>query len=351
MSERKSRAHGLTPKQLELRRSVLGGTDAAAILGVSRYRTAWDVYADKAGWAAPSGEMSEDALWGLILEEPIREEYARRAAIEVRKPVRLVRHPERRWQAGHLDGRAADRGLEIKTRSWQDDEWGEPGSDEIPADVRTQVEHYLAVTGLPRFDVAVLFRGSRLAIYTVEADPAFLADLSAEEEEWWNAHVVEGREPPMDGDPRTTAILRRRWPADSGRKLVALPHQYPLIEGYAHARERRIFYERQEELHQQQIMAVMEDAAELAPEATNVLLTPELRFTYRRGKDWIETDWEGYAHDLNGLIEQMATGELSVAMDPLEIRDTLRSLHQRPREGRRTFRVAKRKTPQIGATA
>lgn len=353
MPERRSKAHGLTPKQLELRRTVMGGTDAAAILGVSRYRTAWDVFADKMGWGAPSGEMSEDAMWGLLLEDVIREEYARRVELAVHKPRRLVRHRERRWQAGHVDGRARDRGLEIKVRGWQDDEWGEPGSDEVPADVRAQVEHYLAVTGLPSFDVAVLFRAQRLAIYTIAADPAFLAELSAEEGEWWQRHVVEGAEPDYDGDPRTTAILRRRWPTDSGRQLVALPHQYPLLDGYAHARSRREFYEHQEELHKQQIMAFMEDAAELVPDSTNILLSPaqSLRITYRRGADWTEVDWQRYAADLEGLVEQMAVGELPIKMDPLEVKENLKSLHSRPREGTRTFRVSKVKSPQIGATA
>lgn len=342
---------GLTPKQLELRRTVIGGTDAAAILGVSRQRTAWDVYAEKMGWAQRDREMGEDALWGLLLEDVIRDEYGRRVEREVRRPTRLRRHRDRRWQAGHIDGLARDRGLEIKVRGWQDDQWGEPGSDEVPADVKIQVEHYLAVTGLPRFDIAVLFRAQRMAIYTIWANADILADLTAEEAEWHAAHMLRGEEPPFDGDPRTTEILRRRWPQSSGRKMVALPHQYDLLNGFKHARDRRAFYERQEELHKQQIMALMEDAAELAPASTNVLLSPDFRITYSRSADGETVDYKALCADLIGLVEAMATGSLGITMDPLEVMENLKSLHSQPREGTRTFRVSMRKTPQIGASA
>jgi len=130
--------------------------------------------------------------------------------------------------------------LEIKVRSWPGNAWGEDGTDEIPPDVKSQVEHYLAVTGLPVAHIAVLFRGARLGMYVVRANP-MLADLTAEEGEWWQRHVVEGEQPAWDGSPGASAALRAWHPRDNGESLsiVALPHQSPVLEEFASVRQQQ----------------------------------------------------------------------------------------------------------------
>ncbi len=337
---RDQQPHGLTPKQLELRRGVLGGTDATAILGLSRYRTAWDVYTEKIGAVPPSGEMSEDARWGVLLEPVIRAEYRRRTDSPVVKPRRLIRARGRRWQAGHLDGLADDRLLEVKVRSWPGNAWGDEGTDEVPADVKAQVEHYLAVTGLPFADIAVLFRGQRLAIYRINASP-LLEDLTAEEQEWWQRHVVQGEQPDWDGSPGASRFLRQRHPQDDGVSLVALPHHSAVLEEFATVRQQREALEAREAALIQQIQSVMGEASEL--------LSPDMKITWRRSKDGKPVvDWESYAHDLEGLVEQVALGALPVGMDPLETRSTLKGLHTGPgRPGSRRFTVKFKSAPQL----
>lgn len=320
----------LTPKQLELRRTVLGGTDATAIMGVSRYRTAWDVWAEKAGHARAEGEPDEDAIWGLLLEPVILSEYSRRTELEVRKPRGLVRNALRRWQAAHLDGKARDRLVEVKVKAYREG-WGEPGSSEVPPEVKMQVMHYLAVTGLPRADIAVLFRGQQFAVYTIWAADNPLADLTAEEEEWWQRHVVQGEQPPFDGNPLTTAVLRQLYPRASRRELVALPHQYGLIEDFRKALNRSAFWQRQAEQLKQTLMAAMEDA--------EVLLAPGMRITWANRKGATRTDWQTYATELEGMIEHMALGTYPIGMDPLEDKQALKSLHTTQEPGTRVFRV------------
>lgn len=315
----------LTPKQLELRRTVLGGTDAAAIMGLSRYRSAWDVWAEKMGYAQPEGDMSEDALWGLLLEPIILAEYARREDLAVHKPKRLIRHPTRRWQGAHLDGRAKDRIVDVKVRA-SERGWGEPGTDEIPPEVKMQILHYGAVTGAPRLDVAVLFRGQRMEVYTVLPTPEVLNDLTGEEADWWQAHVLAGEPPPYDGDPKTTAALRARYPRSRSREMVVLPAQYGLITDYRHNLRRAAFYTKQAEQLQQTLMAAMEDA--------DVLLAPDMRITWRSHTKR-STAWKQYAQGLEELVRQMAEGTLPAGMDPLETQRALLSVHTTQREERR----------------
>lgn len=288
---------GLTPKQLELRRGVMGGTDAAAIFGVSRYKNAWDVWSEKVEGPEPRGEPGEDAAWGLLLEPVIRAEYARRTGLSTRKPARLIRNVDRRWQAGHLDGLAGDGVLEIKVR-WSHRGWGDPGSDEIPPEVRVQVEHYLAVTGRPWADVAVLFGGQRLETFRVEASSDAIGYLTEEEAAWWQRHVVEREPPEIDGSASAERALRRRYPTDDGS--VATIGQSAIVSEYLSARRATADAERREAALKQTIMATMETATKL--------LAPDATITWSQATDSEKVDWKSYAAHLEGLLNGQAEG-------------------------------------------
>ena len=54
----------------EERQRYIGGSDVAAIAGLSPYRTALDVYAEKKGLAAPF-EGNEFTYWGKELEDVV----------------------------------------------------------------------------------------------------------------------------------------------------------------------------------------------------------------------------------------------------------------------------------------
>lgn len=321
---------GLTPKQLEIRRGVLGGTDAGAVLGVSNWRNAFDVYAEKVGDAPlVVREPSPEMLWGLLLEGPIREYYAELHNVKVRKPRNLVRHPKYAFMGGHLDGDAGDHGLEIKTARFPRG-WGESGSDEIPAVYRAQVWHYMYVTGKRRWVVAALIGGSDYREYVLEWRPE-IDDFAAELHDWWQAHVVPRVPPEWDGSSSATALLRRQYPADDGSTLVALPHQYEPLKAYAAARARAEAWKRQQDMYAQ----IIQDAMGNARKLESPILTATLSSVKGHGK----VNWKIYAESLEKMVGQIATGEYSLKSDPLEDVAALKSLYTTPVEPTRRFSV------------
>lgn len=205
---------------LEARRSGLGGSDAAVVLGLSNWKTPLQLYREKRG-ETEAADLSGVSVveWGNRLEPVIRQAYADRTGETVRvlPPGSVLRHPQHDWMIGSLDG-YTDSGkvLEIKTARSADG-WGEPGSDEIPEAYLVQVQHYLAITAYALADVAVLFGGSDLAIYQVPADPELHDLLYAAEADFW-ASVLDGREPA----PRTMADARTKWGrASTARQVLA----------------------------------------------------------------------------------------------------------------------------------
>lgn len=198
---------------LAARRQGIGGSDAAAILGASRWRTRADVWLDKTGQAPETVENSA-MHWGTVLEPVIREEYSATMGLEVKQPP-MMRSQEHPFMLANVDGIAGDRILEIKTARTADG-WGEAGTDEVPLEYAAQVHHYMIVTGLPVSDIAVLIGGSDFRIYTVRQDRELHEAMIEKEREFWK--MVETMTMPEPVDVRETIAL---FSKDNGQSIEA----------------------------------------------------------------------------------------------------------------------------------
>lgn len=201
---------------LAARMTGIGGSDAAAILGLSRWKTPLQVWQEKRGEIAPQ-EDNQAMRWGRYLEPVVRQAYADETGREVRMPPAMLRHPQHDWMIANLDGYVDDasgRIFEAKTARTADG-WGEPGSDQIPQAYLLQVQHYMAVTAVPVADVAVLIGGSDFRVYEVPADEELQGMLIDAESEFW-ASVKAGTPP----EPVTVADAIARWGRASTAGLV-----------------------------------------------------------------------------------------------------------------------------------
>lgn len=216
---------------LELRKAGLGGSDAAAIVGLDRYRSPFEVFLEKLGALddETEDEESEAARWGKLLEAPVRAEAAHRSGRLIQPVGLLLCHDERRWQRANLDGLGIetldDELVEMfvyegKTAGhYVRDEWAD---DKVPDGYTLQGMHYLAVTGLRRIMFAVLLAGQRLAIRWVERDDELIAHLNRLELEFWQR--LEARIPPEpDGSRSCTELLANLWEVRPGATLELGP--------------------------------------------------------------------------------------------------------------------------------
>lgn len=196
---------------LQERRAGIGGSDAAAILGVAKYGTPLSVWMDKTGRVPIEKIESEPMWWGTALEDLIARRYTQKTARHVWKPDRLMQHPEWPMIVGTPDRLVIGqkRGLEIKTA---DDhltgEWGKAGTDQVPHGYAIQCHLYMAITGFPQWDVAVLIGGNDFRIYTLTRDEQFEAAMIERLVRWWNIYVVTDTRPPIEaGDTHTLDLM------------------------------------------------------------------------------------------------------------------------------------------------
>lgn len=183
---------------LQARRAGVGGSDVAAIMGLSTYKGAYTLWAEKSGLAEPEDISDRPAVhWGNVLEPVVGAEYrANHPGREVRRVNGLCRSVERPWALASLDYEVRDEGgtwgvLEIKTVGFR----RAPDWDEgVPVYYQTQVQHYLDVTGRPYCDVAVLVAGQDYREYRIEADAEDQAAVRRAVDAFW-AMVSSGEAP------------------------------------------------------------------------------------------------------------------------------------------------------------
>ncbi len=210
-----------TTIDLEARRKGVGGTDVAAILGLSPWKTPLDVYNDKLGLADDSPETLPMRM-GKFLEPQIAREYVLATGRNITHDGEFVVHPEHPWMLANIDRRCTDgdeRGVECKSVGrWTSlDEWGPEGTDEVPIVYLVQCAWYMYVTGRPVWDLAALIGGHELRIYTIAANKR-LADRITEAAGCFHHDHVLANNPP---DPVTSAEAGLRWARNDGTMKVA----------------------------------------------------------------------------------------------------------------------------------
>jgi putative phage-type endonuclease len=178
---------------LEERRRGIGGSDVAAILGLSPWKSPYRVYQEKRK-EVEDWNGNEATDWGKRMEPAIRQWYSDKTGLEVRLPDGIIFNEKYPFMLASIDGfTEGPRGVEIKTaRSGKG--WGEPGTNEIPDYYTLQVQHYMAVTGLPVFDVPVSIAGGPPCLYEVPADKELIEILIEAEAKFWQ-RVVDGNPP------------------------------------------------------------------------------------------------------------------------------------------------------------
>jgi putative phage-type endonuclease len=207
---------------LQERMLGIGGSDAAAVLGLSERKTALDVFLEKRGQKLDEPE-TDDQLFGRLLEPVVRDEYARRTNRVVEHGPHLkLRHERHPFIIGHPDGLVKSERLGYEGKTARTDRgWGEPGTDQIPQEYLIQVQHYLLITGYVAWDVAVLIGGQGFRIYHVEPDLELHEMIIEAEADFW-ARVERGDAPAPDWkSPHTLSAIRRLFPGTNGETIPA----------------------------------------------------------------------------------------------------------------------------------
>lgn len=202
------------------RAKYLGGSDVAAILGISPWRTPLDVYLDK---TTPRKEETDPARLKILTRGKRMEPYVidllaeETGLVIVRRGARYL-DAELPFVAAEIDAEAeSGENVEIKTVSpFKAREWGEQQSDEIPLHYAAQAMHGLMVTGRDICVFGVLIGADDFRIYRIERDDVTIKAIRSQEIEFWGR--VQSQTPP---EASNVADIMRLYGKDAGTAVEA----------------------------------------------------------------------------------------------------------------------------------
>ena len=215
------------PEWLELRRTGVGGSDAAAIVGLSVYATPYTVYMDKLG-LLPEKEDTEAVRQGRDLEEYVARRFMESTGKKVRRCNYMIRNPRYPFALADIDFRIVgeNAGLECKTTATLD--LKQFHGIEFPEKYYAQCVHYMAVTGAERWYLAVLVLGRGFFVFTLDRDDVEITALMEAEERFWK-RVQEQDPPGVSGHEADTEAVGIVW-ADSSEETADLFDMIPLFQ-------------------------------------------------------------------------------------------------------------------------
>lgn len=270
----------MTAEQQALRRTGIGASEVAAVLGLPSFRSPLDVWLSK----TEGTEAAEtfDLVRGQVLESAVASLYEHETGIALDPGGESVAHPLCPILRATCDrfARLEPRHpVELKTvRGSMRHEFGEPGTDDVPAQYLVQVQAQMACVGAGRAELAALVAGDELRIYCFTRDAELESQMLEAVSRWWRDYVVTRTPPPVDG---SSAWAERLASMPRQRKLVTPTAELQLaVQALRGAKAAAKVAEAEEKRLRNELLALMGDADGIEGLAT-----------YKETKGRPSTDW------------------------------------------------------------
>jgi putative phage-type endonuclease len=178
------------------RKGYIGGSDIAAVMGMSRWTTPLQLWSEKTGKVEPEDISEKEYVeMGNELEETVARLFTKRTGKKVRRAPKNYRHPVHDFVRCQVDRlvEGTDQLLECKTASaWKEKEWE---GEEIPQEYILQVNWQLGITGRNVGHIAVLIGGQKFLYKEIQFDPELFNNQLQAALDFWR--MVEEKQEPM----------------------------------------------------------------------------------------------------------------------------------------------------------
>ena len=291
---------------LALRNKYIGGSDAAAVIGLNRFSSPYAVWAEKTGKIPGfSGNLATEV--GAYLEEFVAKQFEKETGKKVRRVNQSILNSTYPFAIANIDREIVgeDAGLEIKTTSELNLKRFKNG--EYPENYYAQCVHYLAVTGRRKWYLAVLIGNRDFKWFEIERDEGEIADLMAMEAEFWEC-VKSDTPPGIDGTSATTEAIKTIY-TDSGENSVDLYGCDSVLDQYMALGDRIRELEQQREEYANKVKQYMGEAGSGESDRYRVSWKSSIRRTFDNKRflsDHPEIDVSGYYKETDTRVFRVA---------------------------------------------
>ena len=206
---------------LEHRRNTIGGSDAAALLGLNKWSSPLSVYMEKKGITPPKPDNLAMRL-GREFEDVVAKLFEEQTGKKARRKNAILYNPDIPFAHANVDRLIVGENAVLECKTTSELNLHSFKNGEYPNRFYVQVLHYMMVGGYERGYLAVLVGNHQFLVYTIERDEEEIATLRAVEEAFYNDHLLPSIPPePIGTEPDDTA-LNAAYPADEGDEEVDL---------------------------------------------------------------------------------------------------------------------------------
>ena len=281
-------------------RPFIGGSDAAAIVGVNPYKRPIDVWLRLTG-QEPARETNLAMRIGILAEPMLSTLYEERTG-ERLEPAPVLIDRQYGFIGGSPDRQVVGRRkkAELKTANIHTaDRWGEEGTDEVPEEYLCQVAWYSRLSDDESGDLAVLLGGSDFRVYHIHRDRGLEDMLLDASLKFYRDYVETKTPPPPDGSESMRSYIESKY-GTSGPDLAPSSAEADLVAGdYLSARRRREEWETKEDTAKQRLQELIGTSRGID--------TSIGRATWSTCKGRATTDWKSAAAEIDKSIIERHT--------------------------------------------
>jgi len=246
------------------KRGFVSASEIAGVLGVSPWKTAFQVWAWHARGVAID-ESNERTEWGLRLQIPILQATAQAEALEIEANTGdlFVEHydPDRKagctvdaWVRRHDEGLGVVEAKNVDRMQWLKG-WTDKHA---PVDIEIQLQHQIWCTNAAFGVIGCLVGGNELRTYRRGRNPKIIAEIEKAVAEFW-AMVKSGSPPDPLGVEREIPVLAELYPTPTGYLVLDKlndEHTQNLASMWMEANDKRTFYEKLETAAKVKLLAL-----------------------------------------------------------------------------------------------
>lgn len=237
-----------------LRKSSIGGSDAAVCVNMHPYSDLLTLYADKKSLSSEK-DTSEAMRLGTDLEQYVAERFTEKTGKKVRNDFFMYADDDYDYITANIDRRIVgeNAGLECKTMGSFHGYNFENG--DIPSHYFCQCQHYMMVMGFDTVYLAILVLQRGLYVIEVKRDDEFIKQLREAETGFWTNYIMQNKMPDPDGSDSSLDTLRQIYPKGYKDLEIVIPGLDRMITDYKSIKEIADDYGKQAERIKAQICA------------------------------------------------------------------------------------------------